>query len=89
MTINNAGVGDLLYGARPIAEHLGITERQARYLIDQGTLPAWKEGKMICARRSSLNAWMDQREAAAALTRAAPAGRTSAAPTFRGCVADG
>lgn len=77
MTTDNAGVGDLLYGARPIAEHLGITERQARYLIDQRTLPAWKEGKMICARRSSLNAWMDRREAAAALASAAAAGSTA------------
>jgi excisionase family DNA binding protein len=71
MTTHNAAVGDLLYGARPIAEHLGITERQARYLIDQGTLPSWKEGKTICARRSSLNDWMDRREAAAAVTSAA------------------
>ena len=56
--------GELLYGAPAIAAFLGITERQARHLADKARIPTWKEGKLICARRASLEAWMLAREAA-------------------------
>lgn len=58
---------DLLYGVKPIAAFLGIRERQARHLIDAKKLPTFSfpGSSIICARRSTLNAWLAEREAAA------------------------
>lgn len=56
--------GDLCYGARAIAQHLGITPRQALGLMERGRLPFFREGRVLCARRSTLNDWLAQREAA-------------------------
>jgi hypothetical protein len=47
---------DFLYGTRAIGEFLGIRERQAEHLIFSGRLPAFKVGKTVCARRSTLAA---------------------------------
>lgn len=58
---------DLLYGVPAIAAFLGLGDRQARHLADTGAVPTFKlpGNKIICARRSSLNAWLAEREAAA------------------------
>lgn len=58
---------DLLYGVPAIADHLGLTSRQARHLADTGAVPTFKlpGNKIVCARRSTLNAWLAEREAAA------------------------
>lgn len=53
---------DLLYGVQAIAKFLGLRERQARHLCEKGSLPTWKEGKMICSRRSTIRKWMEERE---------------------------
>lgn len=63
--------GDLLYGARAIAEYLGVTERRALYLAEKRAFPFWKEGRTICARRSTIAAWLDERERAAMRDRVA------------------
>lgn len=55
--------GELLYGAKAIAEFLGIRDRQALYLIEKGSLPVWREGRTVCARRSTLKRWIEQSEA--------------------------
>lgn len=57
--------GDLLHGLPAIAGHLGIGARQAAHLKDTAGLPTFKLGKTVCARRSTLNAWLAEREAAA------------------------
>ncbi|TGV61543.1 DNA-binding protein [bacterium M00.F.Ca.ET.141.01.1.1] len=57
---------DLLMGADAIARSLGITRRQAYRLIYDGLLPSFKLGGTVSARRSSLTAWLAEREAAAA-----------------------
>ena len=57
--------GELLYGVRSIAEYLGVTERRALYLAEKRAFPFWKEGRTICARRSTIKAWLDERERAA------------------------
>lgn len=67
--------GDLAYGVRAIADALGVKPRQALRLVAQNRVPHWREGRTICARRSSLTAWVAEREAAATIARsAAPAG---------------
>lgn len=58
---------DLLYGIPRIAKHLGLSDRQARHLAETGAVPTFKlppGNKIICARRSTLNAWLAEREAA-------------------------
>lgn len=61
-TVETAEKGDLLSGLKAIAIYLGITPRQAKYLIERGRLPFWREGNIIFARRSSLIRWMTERE---------------------------
>ncbi len=56
---DRAPEGDLLYGAKAIAAYLGVRERQARHLIEHG-LPHFKLGAIVVARRSTLDAWLDE-----------------------------
>ena len=63
---------DLLYGMPAIAVHLGLKTPQARHLSDKGSIPTFKVGKLTCARRSTLNAWLAEREAAALAAKHRP-----------------
>lgn len=56
---------DLLYGAAPIANFLGITEKQARHRIDDGHIPTFRIGSTICARKITLTQWLADMEAKA------------------------
>ncbi|MET3854435.1 helix-turn-helix domain-containing protein [Rhizobium sp. OAE497] len=58
--------GDLLVGAKAIAEFLGVTQRQAYRLTTDRIIPFLKLGGTVAARRSSLSRWMDEAEARAA-----------------------
>jgi hypothetical protein len=40
-----------------------MDEPQARHLCDNGTVPTFKIGRIVCARRSTIVAWLDEREA--------------------------
>ena len=63
--VNGVQTADrLLYGAPAIAAYLGIRVRQARHQIDQGRIPHFQMGKIICARPSTLDAWLESLEAA-------------------------
>jgi excisionase family DNA binding protein len=53
---------DLLYGARAIADYLGIKQRQAEHLIEQKRIPFFKIGRTVASRRSKLNAALEQME---------------------------
>ncbi len=53
---------DLLYGASAIARFLGVLPRQARHLIFSGRIPTFKIGRNVCARKSSLTAWLEEQE---------------------------
>lgn len=66
MEAANDNAGDLLMGAKAIAEHLGITPRQTYRLIYGDVLPTFKLGGAVSARRSSLNRWLAEQEGAAA-----------------------
>jgi hypothetical protein len=68
---NQPLAGDLLFGAEAIANHLGITRRQAYGLIYSNQLPTFKIGGSVAARRSTLNAWLADLESAAAADKRA------------------
>jgi hypothetical protein len=53
---------DLLYGVPAIAAFLGLRTKQARHRISDGTIPSFRIGGTICARRSSLAAWLEECE---------------------------
>lgn len=65
---------DLLFGRRAIADYLGVSLQNVRSLCGRPGFPAWREGKMLCARRSSISRWMVSREAARADRPAATRG---------------
>lgn len=56
---------DVLYQVRSIAAFLGMPEKAARHRIEAGEVPTFKIGRIVCARRSTLNAWLAECEAAA------------------------
>lgn len=56
---------DLLYGVPAIAEFLGLRVRQVRHLVEMGKLPTFKMGTTVCARRSTLKAWLEEQDRAA------------------------
>lgn len=57
----------LLYGVPAIAKYLRLRERQCRHRIDAGIIPTFKFAGTgtICARESTLDAWLAEQEAAA------------------------
>lgn len=64
---------DLIYGMPAIAKALDLTVRQARHLEERGALPTFRILSTVCARRSSLNAWLAEQEAKARRTEGAAA----------------
>ena len=53
---------DLLYGLHAIAGHLGMTPRQAKHRALTKLIPTFKIERTVCARRSSLDAWIAEQE---------------------------
>lgn len=56
---------DVLKGAAAIAEFLFGTKRRRRevyYLVERNGLPHFKMGTMICARTSTIMAWIADQE---------------------------
>jgi excisionase family DNA binding protein len=53
---------DLLYGAAKIAEYLGVKRSVVYHLVETGKLPSFKVGAVVCARRSKLDAAIEQLE---------------------------
>ena len=52
----------LLYGAKAIAEHLGIREKPTRHLIAKGTIPTFRIGAIVCARPEKIDAALEALE---------------------------
>lgn len=52
-----AETADLLWGAAAIARFLGRTPRQVFWMLENGTLPAKKVGKIWVGERSRLRAF--------------------------------
>ncbi|CAK7256390.1 MULTISPECIES: DNA-binding protein [unclassified Shinella] len=55
----------ILMGAKAIAGHLGVTQRQAYRLIYECGLPHFKLGGTVAARRSTISWWIAEQEASA------------------------
>ena len=45
---------DLLWGAKAIADFLGISEQQVFYQADRGYLPVTRQGRILAASKSRL-----------------------------------
>jgi hypothetical protein len=56
---------DLLYGAKKIAAHLGMTQKQVYPRIYANLIPHFYVGHTLCSRRSTLDKWLADEEAAA------------------------
>lgn len=55
--------GDLLRGAKAIADALGCKPRTVYHLAEQGRMPIWNEpGIGLVARKSSLEVYFENRE---------------------------
>ena len=63
--------GDVLFGCQAIGRHLGLSERQTRHLVEKGSLPTFRfpGSAIICARRTGLDQFLEQRERAAMADR--------------------
>lgn len=46
----------ILYGIGRIADWLGLTRRQAAYMIEQGRIPTFKMGAIVCATPTAIEA---------------------------------
>ncbi|KQR77599.1 helix-turn-helix transcriptional regulator [Rhizobium sp. Leaf341] len=57
---------DLLRGADAIAAYLGFPRRAVYHLVAKGEMPSFRIGETICARRSTLLAWISEQERASA-----------------------
>jgi hypothetical protein len=64
---------DLMIGIKPIAEFLGISERQAFYLAEKRRLPLFKMGAKWVGRKSTITQDIAERENSAAEAAAAEA----------------
>jgi hypothetical protein len=56
MKTSSVAEGDLLFGRKRIAQHLGVTPRQLAHLIEKGRIPVFKIGASVCCTRSGLRA---------------------------------
>ena len=61
---NDNIAGDVLKGAQEIADFLGEDRRCVFYAIGRGTLPHYRIGQSIRARKSTLLAWLAAQETA-------------------------
>ena len=53
---------DVLRGAAAIASFMGFDRRTIYHLAAKGALPVFKMGDIVCARKSTLLAWIKQQE---------------------------
>ena len=50
---------ELLYGVPAIAAAFKLPVRQTYHLKDKHGLPTFKVGKIVCAKRSAVRAWIE------------------------------
>lgn len=53
---------DMLYGANAIADYLGVPRRAIYHLVAKGNIPHFRMGETVCARKSTLTAWIANQE---------------------------
>jgi hypothetical protein len=54
---------DLLYGLAAIGRALGLSVIQTQYRVANGEFPTFRMGRIICASRSGITAWLVERGA--------------------------
>jgi excisionase family DNA binding protein len=54
MTDTHIREREIFYGARAIAEFLGVSQKTVYELIERRAIPFYKIGNKVCARRSHL-----------------------------------
>nr|USU32928.1 DNA-binding protein [Methylobacterium sp. OTU13CASTA1] len=57
--------GAVLYQVPAIAAFLGMPVKATRHRVEAGEIPTFRIGRTVCARRSTLTAWLAEREAEA------------------------
>lgn len=62
---------ELLVGHKAIARFLGLSPRAVSWHDEQGRLPTFRMGKSVCARKSTLRQWIEDRELEALAERKA------------------
>jgi len=63
---NHLLAADILKGAAAIGAYLGFDRRSIYHLVDKNTLPHFRLGETVCARKSTLTKWISEQEAKAA-----------------------
>lgn len=58
----------IIYGAEEIAVYLGMTRRQVYHACERHSMPYFRIGAIICARRATLARWIDAQEIMTAST---------------------
>lgn len=53
---------DMLRGASAIADFLGFPRRTVYHAAAKGHLPTFRIGDLVCARKSTLTAWIAKQE---------------------------
>lgn len=53
---------DVLWGAKEIARYLGCSEKLVRNMAMRGQIPTFRQGRRVCARRSTLLAFVEREE---------------------------
>ncbi len=61
--MNAEANADLLYGVPAIAAFLQMRDKQVRHRIEAEIIPSFRIGGTVCARRSTLIAWIVDQEA--------------------------
>lgn len=61
---NNNFASDLLTGADQIAAFMGWSRRQIYHAVAKKSIPSFKVGDMVCARKSKIIAFIEAQEAA-------------------------
>ena len=61
---NTPLAADILRGADEIADFIGLPRRKLYHAVSRGSLPTFRIGATICARRSTLLAWITGQEQA-------------------------
>ena len=59
-----ASSAELLYGARAIGLHLGLSENAVEHLVALQRIPTFRIGRRVVARRATLDAWLTDQERA-------------------------
>lgn len=68
-----AANSDLLQGYAAIGAHLNMTPDATKHRVKSERIPVFRMGRIVCARRSTLDRWVAEREVAARKDANAPA----------------